>query len=120
MVSGIAGAADGCGAVRRRRGGHRHGRADAGAAELGGTQRNPRATAGGEDGVAAAVVLAVQVVDEPLASPPPSNNAPDDAVVPVVVQPVMACPGSTGEMPGVAISVDPSGMPTGRVDCGLR
>jgi hypothetical protein len=23
-------------------------------------------------------------------------------------------------MPGVAISVDPSGMPTGRVDCGLR
>jgi hypothetical protein len=67
----------------------------------------------------AAAVLPAQLVDEVPDSPPPSNNAPDDAALPDPAQPVMLCAGLIGEMPGVVISVDPSGMPTGRVDCGL-
>ncbi|MCP3407261.1 hypothetical protein [Bradyrhizobium sp. CCGB01] len=67
----------------------------------------------------AAAMLPLQVADEPLESPPPSNNAPGDAEVLDPAHPGMACDGLSGEMPGVAISVEPSGMPTGRVDCGL-
>ncbi|MVT71844.1 hypothetical protein GPL20_01735 [Bradyrhizobium cajani] len=66
-----------------------------------------------------AIVLAEQAVDEPPESPPPSNNAPGDAGFPEPVQFIMPCAGLSGEVPGVAISVDPNGMPTGRVDCGL-
>ncbi|WP_157095281.1 hypothetical protein [Bradyrhizobium sp. AT1] len=67
----------------------------------------------------AAMLLPVQSVDEGPESPPPSNNAPDDALSLDGGQPIMLCIGLIGEMPGVAISVDPSGIPTGRVDCGL-
>ncbi|WP_249142832.1 hypothetical protein [Bradyrhizobium liaoningense] len=65
------------------------------------------------------MMLPLQVTDEPPDSPPPSNNAPGEAVLPVPAQPAMSCAGLSGEMPGVAISVDPNGTPTGRVDCGL-
>jgi hypothetical protein len=66
-----------------------------------------------------AIVLPVQSVDEPPESPPPSNTAPGDAALPDPGHPVMPCTGLIGEMPGVVISVDPKGMPVGRVDCGL-
>jgi hypothetical protein len=71
---------------------------------------------GREDG---AVVLPAHAIDEPPESPPPSNKAPGDAVLPVPAQPAKPCEGLIGEMPGVVISVEPSGMPTGCVDCGL-
>ncbi|WP_354056901.1 hypothetical protein [Bradyrhizobium sp. RT6a] len=64
-------------------------------------------------------VLPAQVVDEVPDSPPPSNNVPEDGAFPDPAQAIVLCAGLIGEMPGVAISVDPSGMPTGRVDCGL-
>jgi hypothetical protein len=67
-----------------------------------------------------AEVLPTQLVDEVPDGPPPSNNAPEDAALPDPAQAVVFCAGLSGEMPGVAISVDPNGMPTGRVDCGLR
>jgi hypothetical protein len=67
----------------------------------------------------AAAVLPAQLVDEVPDSPPPSNNAPVDEGLPDPTQPVLLCMGLIGEMPGVAISVEPNGMPTGRVDCGL-
>ncbi|RXT35569.1 hypothetical protein B5V03_36810 [Bradyrhizobium betae] len=67
----------------------------------------------------ASAVLPVQLAAEPPDSPPPSNNAPVDAVFAELTQPIMLCAGVIGEIPGVAISVDPNGMPTGRVDCGL-
>ncbi|WP_235885013.1 hypothetical protein [Bradyrhizobium frederickii] len=67
-----------------------------------------------------AEVLPAQLVDEVPDSPPPSNNAPEDEALPDPAQAVVLCAGLSGEMPGVAISVDPNGMPTGRVDCGLR
>ncbi|MGY4409341.1 hypothetical protein ACVWW4_001077 [Bradyrhizobium sp. LB7.1] len=67
-----------------------------------------------------AAVLPAQLVDEVPDNPPPSNNAPVDAALPDPAQPIVLCTGLIGEMPGVAISVDPSGMPTGRVDCGFR
>lgn len=66
-----------------------------------------------------AAALPAQLVDELPDSPPPSNNAPVDAALPELAQPIVLCAGLIGEMPGVAISVDPNGMPTGRVDCGL-
>jgi hypothetical protein len=73
----------------------------------------------GEDRVDGAVALLAHAVDEVPASPPPSNNAPGEAEFADVGQFVMSCPGLSGEVPGVAISVDPSGIPTGRVDCVL-
>ncbi|KYH01459.1 hypothetical protein SE91_25665 [Bradyrhizobium sp. DOA1] len=78
-----------------------------------------RPTVDGEDRGDGAIALPAQALDELLASPPPSNNAPGAAEFVDVGQFVMSCAGLSGEMPGVAISVDPSGMPTGRVDCGL-
>ena len=71
---------------------------------------------GRDDG---ATLLPAQLVDEVPDSPPPSNNAPLDPALPDPAQPIVLCAGLIGEMPGVVISVDPSGMPTGRVDCGL-
>lgn len=67
----------------------------------------------------AAAVMPAQLVDEVPDNPPPSNNAPEDEALPDPAQPIVPCAGLIGEMPGVAISVDPNGMPTGRVDCGL-
>ena len=51
-------------------------------------------------------------------SPPPSNGAADGPAPSEPAQFVVpkVCEGSTGLMPGVAISVEPSGMPVGRVD----
>jgi hypothetical protein len=78
-----------------------------------------RPTVDAEGSGGAAVMLPLHVTDEPPDSPPPSNKAPDEAVLPDPAQPAVLCAGLSGEMPGVAISVDPSGTPTGRVDCGL-
>ncbi|MDQ8731697.1 hypothetical protein [Bradyrhizobium sp. LHD-71] len=78
-----------------------------------------RPTVVGEDSGNGVVMLPVQAVDEVPANPPPSNNAPGEAEFADVGQFVMSCPGLSGEVPGVAISVDPSGIPTGRVDCVL-
>jgi len=52
------------------------------------------------------------------ASPPPSNKAPDGPAPSEPAQVVIPafCEGSTGLMPGVAISVEPSGMPDGGAD----
>jgi hypothetical protein len=50
-------------------------------------------------------------------NPPPSNGAVEGAPLePMQFAVPMVCEGSTGLMPGVAISVEPSGMPAGRVD----
>lgn len=70
---------------------------------------------GKEDGAA---MPPAQAVNDPPESPPPSNSAPGDAALPDPAQAAMPCEGLNGEMPGAAISVDPSGMPAGRVDCG--
>jgi hypothetical protein len=47
--------------------------------------------------------------------PPPSNGVPDDRAPsePAQVSMSAPCEGATGLMPGVAISVEPSGMPAG-------
>ncbi|WP_144031515.1 hypothetical protein [Bradyrhizobium cosmicum] len=85
--------------------------------EPSGIPTRPTVDVEGIDEIAA--VLPAQLVDEVPDNPPPSNNAPDDEALPDPTQPVGLCVGLIGEMPGVVISVDPSGMPTGRVDCGL-
>ncbi|WP_199763025.1 MULTISPECIES: hypothetical protein [Bradyrhizobium] len=54
--------------------------------------------------------------DELPESPPPSNRAPDDPGVPEAAQFAVPCDGVIGDTPGVAISVEPSGMPSGRVE----
>jgi len=50
--------------------------------------------------------------------PPPSNGAPDDRAPSELAQVSPSAPreGATGLTPGVAISVEPSGMPAGRVE----
>ncbi|MGT2441157.1 hypothetical protein ACU4GH_41150 [Bradyrhizobium betae] len=58
----------------------------------------------------------VQPSDELPESPPPSNRSPDDPVLPDAAQFVVPCNGVIGDTPGVAISVEPSGMPAGRVE----
>lgn len=78
-----------------------------------------RPTVIGEDDSGEAAALPAHALDELPDSPPPSNNAPGEAEFADVGQFDMPCAGLSGEVPGVAISVDPSGMPTGRVDCGL-
>jgi hypothetical protein len=60
--------------------------------------------------------LSVQESDVPPESPPPSNSAPGDPALPDAAQGPVACEGLTGDRPGVAISVEPKGMPSGRVD----
>jgi hypothetical protein len=85
--------------------------------EPSGIPTRPTVDVEGRDETAA--VLPVQLVDEVPDSPPPSNNAPEDEALPDSAQAVVFGAGLIGEMPGVAISVDPKGMPTGRVDCGL-
>ncbi|WP_354160346.1 MULTISPECIES: hypothetical protein [unclassified Bradyrhizobium] len=82
-----------------------------------GIPTRPTVDVEGRDGTAA--VLPAQVVDEVPDNPPPSNNAPVDAALPDPAQALVLGAGLIGEMPGVTISVDPNGMPTGRVDCGL-
>src|SRR5689334_10356145 len=62
------------------------------------------------------VVSLGQPDDEPPERPPPSNRVPDDPALPDTGQLVMSCEGSMGDTPGVAISVEPSGMPSGRVE----
>ncbi|WP_199580982.1 hypothetical protein [Bradyrhizobium sp. MOS003] len=57
-----------------------------------------------------------QPSDELPESPPPSNRAPDDPGLPDAAQFVVPCNGVIGDTPGVAISVEPSGMPSGRVE----
>src|SRR5271168_3042587 len=49
--------------------------------------------------------------------PPPSNGASDDRAPsePAQLSVSALCEGTAGLMPGVAISVEPSGMPSGRV-----
>jgi hypothetical protein len=51
-------------------------------------------------------------------NPPPSNGAADGPAPSEPAQFVArtACEGSTGLIPGVVISVEPSGVPAGRVD----
>ncbi|WP_228747885.1 hypothetical protein [Bradyrhizobium sp. BR 10289] len=85
--------------------------------EPSGIPTRPTVDAGGRD--EAASVVPAQLLDEVPDSPPPSNNAPVDAALADAAQPIALGAGLIGEMPGVVISVDPSGMPTGRVDCGL-
>jgi hypothetical protein len=50
--------------------------------------------------------------------PPPSNRAVEDRAPskPAQLSMSVLCEGATGLMPGVAISVEPSGMPAGCVD----
>jgi hypothetical protein len=86
--------------------------------EPSGIPTRPTVDVEGRDETAA--VLPAQLVDEVPDSPPPSNNAPVDEGLPDPTQPVVLCMGLIGEMPGVAISVDPSGMPTGREHAGGR
>ena len=77
-----------------------------------------RPTVDGElRGDAGAPVVA-QEGDALAESPPPSNRAPGNPALagPEQLLMPMPCDGLTGDTPGVAISVDPSGMPTGRVD----
>jgi hypothetical protein len=61
--------------------------------------------------------LSAQESCELLESPPPSNGVMGDVAPSEPAQFVVAaaCEGSTGLTPGLAISVDPSGMPVGRV-----
>jgi hypothetical protein len=49
---------------------------------------------------------------------PPSNGAPDDwaSSVPLQFSKTEPCEGTTGLLPGVAISVEPGGMPAGCAD----
>ena len=54
--------------------------------------------------------------DELPESPPPSNRDPDDAGLPDAAQFVAPCNGVIGDTPGVAISVEPNGMSSGRVE----
>jgi len=51
-------------------------------------------------------------------NPPPSNGAADGPAPSEPAQFVVptVCEGSTGLIPGVVISVEPSGIPVGRVD----
>ena len=76
-----------------------------------------RPTVDVEEGWADWLVMPLaQVSDELPDSPPPSNKAPDDPALPDAGQLVMPCDGVIGETPGVAISVEPSGMPSGRIE----
>ena len=62
------------------------------------------------------VWLSAQESDAPPESAPPSNRAPGDPVLPDPAQVPMSCEGLTGDTPRVGISVDPSGMASGRVE----
>ncbi|WP_245309274.1 hypothetical protein [Bradyrhizobium retamae] len=67
-----------------------------------------------------AAVLPEHTIDEPFESPPPSNSALGEAALPDAAQPTISNEGLSGEMPGIAISVDPSGIPAGRLDRALN
>jgi hypothetical protein len=62
--------------------------------------------------------LSAQESDVVSEIPPPSNGAPDERArsEPEQVSMSALCERATGLTPRVAISVEPSGMPTGRVD----
>jgi hypothetical protein len=62
------------------------------------------------------VVLLEQPSDEPPDNPPPSNKVPDDPLLSETAQLVTPGEGLIGDTPGVTISVEPSGMPAGRVE----